>query len=63
MANNVIKSARPLLKQVKPVLSVDRNEAKKRVLELYKLWYRQAPYVGEYLNDIITCRNTWLKLI
>lgn len=45
MSNQVIRSARPVLKEVKAVLSTNREEAKKRVLNLYKLWYRQAPYV------------------
>ena len=45
MSNQLIKTARPVLKEVKAVLSADRDEAKRRVLNLYKLWYRQAPYV------------------
>ncbi|CAG5118139.1 unnamed protein product [Candidula unifasciata] len=32
------------LKHVKPILSVDRTEARRRVLNLYKAWYRQIPY-------------------
>ncbi len=50
MSSNIIKSARPVLKEVKTVLSTNRDEAKKRVLNLYKLWYRQAPYVGMCKN-------------
>lgn len=46
MSNQIIKNARPALKQVKAVLSTNRDEARKRVLNLYKLWYRQCPYVG-----------------
>lgn len=38
------------LKQVRPILSVDNAEARKRVLNLYKAWYRQIPYVGKF-ND------------
>jgi len=45
MSSNVVKGARPLLKNLKPVLSNSTAEAKKRVLSLYKLWYRQVPYV------------------
>ncbi|KAK7112724.1 NADH dehydrogenase [ubiquinone] 1 alpha subcomplex subunit 6-like [Littorina saxatilis] len=32
-------------KQVKPILSTNHHEAKRRVLNLYKAWYRQIPYV------------------
>ena len=49
MSNQIIKNARPALKQVKNVLSADRDEARRRVLHLYKLWYRQAPYVGKII--------------
>merc|ERR1711936_1419972 len=41
MATKTVQAVR----QVKPVLSVDRSEAKRRVLNLYKAWYRQIPYV------------------
>ncbi|GAB1599804.1 NADH dehydrogenase [ubiquinone] 1 alpha subcomplex subunit 6-like [Argonauta hians] len=33
------------LKLVKPILSVDSTEAKRRVLNLYKAWYRHLPYL------------------
>ena len=46
MASNIVKGARPVLKELKPVLSANREEARKRVINLYKLWYRQVPYVG-----------------
>ncbi|XP_013145124.1 PREDICTED: NADH dehydrogenase [ubiquinone] 1 alpha subcomplex subunit 6-like [Papilio polytes] len=32
-------------KNVRPVLSLNRGEARARVLNLYKAWYRQIPYV------------------
>ncbi|XP_021189867.2 NADH dehydrogenase [ubiquinone] 1 alpha subcomplex subunit 6 [Helicoverpa armigera] len=32
-------------KIVKPVLSLNHGEARMRVLNLYKAWYRQIPYV------------------
>ncbi|XP_049778734.1 NADH dehydrogenase [ubiquinone] 1 alpha subcomplex subunit 6 [Schistocerca cancellata] len=41
-AREAVKSA---ARQVRPILSVDRTEARKRVLNLYKAWYRQIPYV------------------
>ncbi|KAL1140677.1 hypothetical protein AAG570_000607 [Ranatra chinensis] len=37
--------ATPLSRQVKPLLSLDRSEARKRVLDLYKAWWRQVPYI------------------
>jgi len=39
------KAARKVLQQVRPILSVDQSEARKRVLNLYKAWYRQIPYI------------------
>lgn len=45
MSSNLVKGARPMLKNLKPVLSSSVVDAKKRVLNLYKLWYRQVPYV------------------
>lgn len=36
-----------VLQQVRPILSTDREEARRRVLNLYKSIYRQIPYVGE----------------
>lgn len=48
-AGSVIKSG---VKQVKPLLSVDNAEARKRVLQLYKAWYRQVPYIGTYNLNI-----------
>lgn len=46
MSSQLVKGARPALKEIKAVLSSNRDDARKRVLQLYKLWYRQAPYVG-----------------
>ncbi|XP_059608838.1 NADH dehydrogenase [ubiquinone] 1 alpha subcomplex subunit 6 [Phlebotomus argentipes] len=33
------------LKQVRPILSVDKSEARRRVFNLYRAWYRQIPYI------------------
>lgn len=46
MASKVVRST---VRQVKPILSVDQGEARKRVLNLYKAWYRQIPYIGKTL--------------
>ncbi|XP_059484123.1 NADH dehydrogenase [ubiquinone] 1 alpha subcomplex subunit 6 [Neocloeon triangulifer] len=39
------EAVRATLRKVRPILSADRGEARKRVLNLYKAWYRQMPYV------------------
>ncbi|XP_019879621.1 NADH dehydrogenase [ubiquinone] 1 alpha subcomplex subunit 6 [Aethina tumida] len=39
------QAVRPAVRQVKPILSLDKEEARKRVLSLYKAWYRQLPYI------------------
>lgn len=40
--------SRIVVRKVKPLLSLDRTEAKKRVINLYKAWYRQAPFIGSF---------------
>lgn len=45
-SSSVLKSG---VKQVRPLLSIDNAEARKRVLNLYKAWYRQIPYIGQYI--------------
>ncbi|KAJ8977291.1 hypothetical protein NQ317_007430 [Molorchus minor] len=42
MASQTVKRA---IKEVKPILSLDREEARLRVLNLYKAWFRQIPYI------------------
>ncbi|KAG7197429.1 hypothetical protein KM043_013287 [Ampulex compressa] len=37
--------ARTTVKQVKPLLSLSKDEAHRRVLSLYKAWYRQIPTI------------------
>lgn len=39
------QSVRKTVQQVKPILSLDKEEARKRVLSLYKAWVRQLPYI------------------
>jgi len=46
----VVKRA---VQQVRPILSVDREEARKRAMNLYKAWYRQIPYIGKSLGYVI----------
>lgn len=42
------------LKQVKPLLSLNPTDARRKALTLYKAWYRQIPYVSMYLKHFIT---------
>ncbi|XP_023012515.1 NADH dehydrogenase (ubiquinone) B14 subunit [Leptinotarsa decemlineata] len=39
------QAAKRTIKEVKPLLSLDHTEARQRVLNLYKAWYRQLPYI------------------
>jgi hypothetical protein len=52
MSNKIVQSARPILKDFKAVLSTSHSEARRRVLNLYKLWFRQVPYVGKFLKSL-----------
>lgn len=38
--------------QVKPILSLDKAEAHRRVINLYRAWYRQIPYIL-HENDLL----------
>lgn len=33
------------MKAVKPILSLNHTEARRRALDLYRLWYRQLPFI------------------
>ncbi|XP_043282660.1 NADH dehydrogenase [ubiquinone] 1 alpha subcomplex subunit 6 [Venturia canescens] len=37
---------RSAVRQVKPLLSLDSSEARRRALNLYRSWYRQIPYIA-----------------
>ncbi|XP_040263136.1 NADH dehydrogenase [ubiquinone] 1 alpha subcomplex subunit 6-like isoform X1 [Bufo bufo] len=41
------KSASRVIGSVKPILSRDLSDAKRRVRELYRAWYREVPNTGE----------------
>lgn len=43
MASKQVASA--LGGKVRPILSLDKKEARRRVLNLYRAWYRQTPYI------------------
>lgn len=42
-------AVRPAVRQVRPILSINESEARKRVFQLYKSWYRQVPYIRKLL--------------
>lgn len=42
--------AKRVIQQVRPILSIDRDEARRRVFNLYKAWHRTLPFVGELKN-------------
>lgn len=50
------EAARVASKQVRPLLSVDRAEARQRVLNLYKAWHRYIPYMGN--RTFYTCTSS-----
>lgn len=35
------------INNTEPIWSVTREEAKSRVIKLYKTWYRQIPHIGK----------------
>ncbi|XP_017771435.1 PREDICTED: NADH dehydrogenase [ubiquinone] 1 alpha subcomplex subunit 6 [Nicrophorus vespilloides] len=56
MAQQAVKT----LRQVKPLLSLDQGQARSRVLNLYKAWYRQLPYIVHKYDipkSIGDCKN------
>lgn len=50
------------VQQVRPILSVDREEARKRALNLYKAWYRQIPYIGKSVCYVIKLSRRLQKI-
>ncbi|CAG0901206.1 unnamed protein product [Cyprideis torosa] len=45
MAGKGMRVVQSATREVKPLLSIDRTEARQRVIALYKAWYRQIPYI------------------
>ncbi|XP_050392845.1 NADH dehydrogenase [ubiquinone] 1 alpha subcomplex subunit 6 [Patella vulgata] len=56
------RSVQQTVKQVKPILSADRGEARRRVLNLYKAWYRQLPFIVKDYNVPVTLETYKAKL-
>ena len=49
--------------QVKPILSTTREEAHRRVMNLYRAWYRQIPYILHERQEMpLTKREAFNKL-
>lgn len=51
------------IQQVRPVLSVDRDEARRRVLQLYKAWSRKIPFIGKCISSRIHLFDTYIVLV
>ncbi|CAH0555595.1 unnamed protein product [Brassicogethes aeneus] len=54
------QAAKTAARQVKPILSLNKEEARKRVLNLYKAWHRQLPYIVKQYDipkNIPQCRE------
>lgn len=49
-------------RQVKPLLSLDKEEARVRVLALYRAWYRQIPIIFQYKDLTVTEAQLKAKL-
>ena len=47
------KVARSTVQQIKPLLSSNKEDAKERVLKLYKAWYRQIPIMSKF--NLVEC--------
>nr|CAI5835884.1 unnamed protein product [Callosobruchus analis] len=50
------------IREVKPILSLNREEARRRVLNLYKAWYRQIPYIVRQFDIPRTVEQCKAKL-
>lgn len=64
MATKLVPT-KQVLQQVRPLLSVDKREARRRVLHLYKAWIRAIPEMGkisQYSRQYII-KNTNMLLI
>ena len=56
------KPVQEVVKKVKPLLSLDNVEARRRVIMLYKAWYRAAPEIGKiviFMFDLYSIFNNF----
>jgi len=54
--------AQRTIQQVRPVLSVNKDEARRRVLNLYKAWYRKIPFILDNYRVQLTKESCKAKL-
>ncbi|KAL3216004.1 hypothetical protein MRX96_033191 [Rhipicephalus microplus] len=59
MASNLVKST---ARTVKPLLSLDQSEARRRALNLYKAWYRQMPHIVKIYDIPVSAEQARAKL-
>ncbi|KAG5880360.1 hypothetical protein JTB14_025779 [Gonioctena quinquepunctata] len=54
------QAAKRTIREVKPILSLNQDEARQRVLNLYKAWHRQLPYIVKQYDipkSVAQCRT------
>lgn len=56
-SKRIVSQSGQIARQVKPILSTDATDAKYRVRNLYKAWYRQIPYIKLDLELPVTERQ------
>ncbi|XP_064479998.1 NADH dehydrogenase [ubiquinone] 1 alpha subcomplex subunit 6-like [Ornithodoros turicata] len=59
MASGLVKTT---AQRVKPILSLDQTEARRRALNLYKAWYRQMPTIVKQYDIPVTAEQGRAKL-
>lgn len=52
------RGAAVVTRQVKPLLSIDNAEARTRVMQLYKAWYRQIPQMVAEFDIPVSVERT-----
>lgn len=52
MASSAATRTAGAVRAVKPILSRDVDEAKRRARELYRAWYREVPNTGNAFSDV-----------
>ncbi|XP_060080126.1 NADH dehydrogenase [ubiquinone] 1 alpha subcomplex subunit 6-like [Ylistrum balloti] len=59
MASKVVQRG---IQEVKPILSVNKIESRRRVLNLYRAWYRQLPYIVTNFHIPLTTKQCKSRL-
>lgn len=42
-----------IMQKVRPMLSIGKEDSKRRVLGLYKAWSRQIPFIGKFKSYLL----------